>query len=420
MRSEWKQCEWGDIATLEYGKSIRDYHTEAGRYRVYGTNGPIGWHDEPLCAHQGVIVGRKGAYRGIHYSPYPFFVIDTAFYLKTKEKMDLRWAYYCLLTYDINGMDSGSAIPSTSREAFYRLPVCVPPLKEQKAIACILGALDDKIELNRRMNRTLEAMARAIFKSWFIDFDPVRIKAEGKRMKADKKSAKNSIHLSSYTLPPSILDLFPDSFENSELGEIPKEWRVRPLPEVMHINPTRSLSKETLAPYLDMANMPTQGPSPESWIMREAGSGMRFINGDTLIARITPCLENGKTAFVDFLAKGEVGWGSTEYIVLRSKDAIPPLFAYLLARTEEFRTFAIQQMTGSSGRQRVPADSLEKYNIVTPDIDSPLFHHFGNLMSTMFDRINAAMMQSRTLAALRDALLPKLISGEIRVKNLRS
>ena len=149
--------------------------------------------------------------------------------------------------------------------------------------------------------------------------------------------------------------------------------------------------------------------------MREMGSGMKFINGDTLVARITPCLENGKTAFVDFLADGQVGWGSTEYIVLRPRGVIPPVFAYLLARTNDFRSFAIQQMTGSSGRQRVPADSLSKFRIATPDVDSELFQRFANLAVPMFSRITATMMQSRTLAALRDTLLPKLISGELRV-----
>ena len=122
---------------------------------------------------------------------------------------------------------------------------------------------------------------------------------------------------------------------------------------------------------------------------------MKFVNGDTLVARITPCLENGKTAFVDFLAEGDVGWGSTEYIVLRPKEPIPPVVAYLLARTEDFRTFAIQQMTGSSGRQRVPADSLGKYLIATPEIDSPIFQRLGEVVSPMFDRIKAAMRQSR-------------------------
>jgi type I restriction enzyme S subunit len=273
-------------------------------------------------------------------------------------------------------------------------------LSEQQAIACILGALDDKIELNRRMNRTLEDIARAIFKSWFVDFDPVRAKAAGNQPKG---------------LKPEIADLFPDSFEDSELGEIPKGWRIQSMPAVFEINPIRSLTKGTLAPYLDMASMPTQGPSPDSWVMREFGSGMKFINGDTLVARITPCLENGKTAYVDFLDDKKVGWGSTEYIVLRPKGSIPPVFAYLLARTDEFRSFAIQQMTGSSGRQRVPATSLEKYRIATPSINSPLFMYFGNLVLPMFERIKSAMLQARDLAALRDTLLPKLISGELPV-----
>ena len=181
------------------------------------------------------------------------------------------------------------------------------------------------------------------------------------------------------------------------------------------MNPPRSITKGTLAPYLDMANMPTRGPSPDLWVMREVGSGMKFTNGDTLVARITPCLENGKTAYVDFLSDGAVGWGSTEYIVLRPKGKIPPFFAYLLARTEEFRSFAIHQMTGSSGRQRVPVASLEKYLIITPEADSSLFEHLGALLSPMFDRIREAAKESRTLAALRDALLPRLISGELRV-----
>src|SRR5947208_3289491 len=123
--AEWRETTWGELATLEYGKSLRDYAEDSGKYRVYGTNGPIGWHDSPLCDRGGVIIGRKGAYRGVHYSPQPFFVIDTAFYLNPKREMDLRWAYYQLLTQDINGMDSGSAIPSTTRADFYALPVRV-------------------------------------------------------------------------------------------------------------------------------------------------------------------------------------------------------------------------------------------------------------------------------------------------------
>lgn len=140
---------------------------------------------------------------------------------------------------------------------------------------------------------------------------------------------------------------------------------------------------------------------------------MRFANGDTLVARITPCLENGKTAFVDFLEAGKVGWGSTEYIVLRAKPPLPHEFAYCLARSTEFRDFAIQRMTGSSGRQRVPAESLSHFRvIVAPKLVAELF---GRLIKPLFARSSAASKEGRTLAAMRDKLLPKLISGELRV-----
>jgi type I restriction enzyme S subunit len=280
-----------------------------------------------------------------------------------------------------------------------RMYITLPPLPEQRAIAHILGTLDDKIELNRRMNETLEAMARALFESWFVDFDPVRAKAEGRDP----------------GLPQPLADLFPARLVDSELGEIPEGWEVKPLPEVFDVNPARPLRKGTLAPYLDMANMPTRGHSPDTVIERAFGSGMRFVNGDTLVARITPCLENGKTAYVDFLRKGQVGWGSTEYIVLRPKLPLPEEFAYCLARSDEFREFAIQSMTGSSGRQRVPAESLAHFRVVTAS--KPIAELFGRFIKPLFAHASAATKEGRTLAALRDTILPKLISGELRVKD---
>lgn len=322
--------------------------------------------------------------------------------LVAKNDFSPEFIYY-LLCNDVERLKSfavGSTFQELSGSVLKNLEYIVPDFPEQQVIADILGALDDKIELNRRMNGTLEEMARAIFKSWFVDFDPVRAKAVG-------KPTGLALH---------IADLFPDSFEDSELGEIPKGWNIIPLPEIIEINPKRYIRKGEIAPYLDMSNMPIQGSSPISWVMREVGSGMKFMNGDTLVARITPCLENGKTAFVDFLPEGMVGWGSTEYIVLRTSGSIPPVFAYLLARTDDFRAFAIQQMTGSSGRQRISADSLCKYLMPTPEIDSPIFKHFGQLVSPLFERISAGMSQSHTLTDIRDSLLPKLISGEIRVE----
>jgi len=158
----WNRKRWGDIATLEYGKSLRDYRAEGGKYRVFGTNGPIGFHHEALCNSAGIVIGRKGAYRGIHYSRDPFFVIDTAFYLKPKTPFDLKWAYYELLRFDINSMDSGSAIPSTSREDFYGIPVVVPPVQIQDAFGKIVGGWFAKAFGNAQESRTLATLRETI------------------------------------------------------------------------------------------------------------------------------------------------------------------------------------------------------------------------------------------------------------------
>lgn len=177
MAGDWRESTWGEEISLEYGKALRGYDETRGRYRVFGANGPVGWTSEPLTSGPGVILGRKGAYRGVHYSAEPFFVIDTAYYVVPKHELDMRWLYYAIRHYKLGEIDDGSPIPSTTRAAVYVQQLEVAPPSEQSAIAHILGTLDDKIELNRRMNDTLEAMARALFKSWFVDFDPVRAKA---------------------------------------------------------------------------------------------------------------------------------------------------------------------------------------------------------------------------------------------------
>jgi type I restriction enzyme S subunit len=162
-----------------------------------------------------------------------------------------------------------------------------------------------------------------------------------------------------------------------------------------------------------MANMPTQGHSPDVVVERPFAGGMRFMNGDTLLARITPCLENGKTAYVDFLQEDQVGWGSTEYIVLRPKPPLPSEYAYCLARSRTFREFAIQSMTGSSGRQRVPVEALDHFHVVAPTRE--VAEAFKAFVEPLFMRSSMATEQSRTLSDIRDALLPKLISGELRI-----
>ena len=291
----------------------------------------------------------------------------------------------------------GATMPNLNEGIIRSFPLRLPPLAEQRAIAHILNSLDDKVELNRRMSETLEEMARALFKSWFVNFDPVRAKMEGRDP----------------GLPSPAADLFPNRLVESEIGEIPEGWNGLPLTAVIEINPSRSLKKGKLSPYLDMANMPTRGHAPDSVSWRQFGSGMRFTNGDTLVARITPCLENGKTAFVDFLDAGQVGWGSTEYLVFRPKPPLPEEFGYCVARSDEFREFAVQNMSGSSGRQRVSAAAFDHYHIAMPP--RTIAEAFGTSVQPIFARASACVREKSALVELRDALLPKLVSGELRV-----
>lgn len=179
------------------------------------------------------------------------------------------------------------------------------------------------------------------------------------------------------------------------------------------MNPRRALQSGTIAPYLDMKNLPTQGHSTEEVIDWKFSSGTKFQNGDTLLARITPCLNHGKTGYVDFLNDTQVGWGSTEYIILTPKPPLPPQFGYLLARSDALRTHAIQNMTGTSGRQRVPCECFNTFWLAVPTSD--IAERFNGLTAPLMAKIKANADQSRTLATLRDTLLPKLLSGELQV-----
>jgi len=336
--------------------------------------------------------------------PPPNTVVSTGFcVLRAREgKVDPRFLYYLVtqqsFTDYLVSRAEGSAYPAVNPSVFEEAEIRVPPLSEQRAIARILGTLDDKIEANRKMNTTLESIAQALFQSWFVDFDPVRAKSEGRNL----------------GLPRQIADLFPSEFEDSSLGPIPKGWEASNLSDICSLNPLRSLRQGEIAPYLDMKNMPTLGPGPNEVVNRKFTSGSRFENGDTLLARITPCLENGKAAYVQHLADRQVGWGSTEFIVLRPHSPIPPVFAYYLARSDRFRSFAIQRMTGSSGRQRVDSSSLSSFSLAIPPDE--IFIEFGKLLSSAMTISHANTQNSKPLSQVRDSLLPKLLSGKLRVK----
>ena len=293
-----------------------------------------------------------------------------------------------------------------------------------------LATYDEKIRLNAQINQTLEQIAQALFKSWFVDFDPVRAKvqalsdglsleqAELAAMQAISGKTAEELTALSQTQPERYAELaetakaFPCEMVEVDGVEVPKGWEVLNANDVIEFNPKETLKKDTLAYYLDMASLPTQGCSPDLPILRKFTSGTRFRNGDTLFARITPCLENGKTAFIQYLPEGTVAWGSTEYIVMRTKGIIPKPYSYLLARYESFREYAIRSMTGTSGRQRTQLDIIETYKVVSPS-DNKLWESFSKIINPIFETINSNTNKNITLSNIRDLLLPKLLNEVI-------
>jgi type I restriction enzyme, S subunit len=277
-----------------------------------------------------------------------------------------------------------------------RMHITLPPLSEQRAIAHILGALDDKIELNRRMNETLEAMARALFKSWFVDFDPIRAKAEGRDS----------------GLPKHIADLFPNSFEDSELGEIPKGWASGTLETMAALNP-EVWTKETRPKdiqYVDLSNTKwgrieavapyaaTDAPSRAQRVLR---------SGDTIVGTVRP--GNGSYALI-----AEAGLtGSTGLAVLRPRSANYTEFVYLAATCRD-NIDALAHLADGGAYPAVRPEAIAATSISFPEKE--VLNEFSTSAGSFFCKIAKNESESRTLAALRDALLPKLVSGELRVK----
>ena len=201
-----------------------------------------------------------------------------------------------------------------------------------------------------------------------------------------------------------------DDIQNDRTNEVIQ------LSDVAAVNPKRRLTKGSLARCVEMANLSTSGSFPNDWCRKAYSGGMKFMNGDTILARITPCLENGKTAYINFLDEGEVAFGSTEYIVLASKGLLPAEFFYFLARNRAFVSYATNHMNGSSGRQRVSAQDIEAYRLRMPS--SSQAARFADFAWPIMEEILTRSLENRRLSSLRGALLPKLLSGEIDVSKV--
>jgi type I restriction enzyme S subunit len=273
--------------------------------------------------------------------------------------------------------------------------VFLPPIQHQEAIAHILGTLDDKIELNRKTNETLEAMAKALFKSWFVDFDPVSAKAEGRHT----------------GLPAEISDLFPDSFEDSKLGEIPSGWRDGEIQDVADLNPENwgSRNQPIKIRYLDLASVKYgRTDNLEEYEWEDAPSRARRIlkKGDTVVGTVRP--GNGSYCLI-----GEDGiTGSTGFAVLRPKARVDDAFVYLGSCSKD-NIDRLAHLTDGGAYPAVRPELVAQTPVVIPS--RQVLDHFSSYVSPLFANAGERERESKVLCHLRDTLLPKLISGEFRI-----
>lgn len=375
MVAEWRKSTWGEEISLEYGKAIRGYQEARGKFRVFGSNGPVGWTDNALADGPGVILGRKGAYRGVQFSREPFWVIDTAYFVVPKTELDMRWLYYAIQHYKLGEIDDGSPVPSTTRAAVYVRELTVPSPEEQRAIAETLGVLDDRIANLRQTNATLQAIAAAVFKSRFVDFD----------------------------------SMAPEDMQKSELGLIPKGWSVRSL--------------DSIADYLNglaMQKFPPESDTEFLPVIKIAQLRAGSTNGaDKASTKLKPeyVVEDGDVLF-SWSGSLEVevwtgGRGAlNQHLFKITSREVPKWFYYYATRQHlaDFRTIAASKATTMGHIQR---GHLSAAKIAVPPPDEMTKH--DAVIAPLFEQTINNALQARTLANLRDALLPRLLSGQLRV-----
>jgi type I restriction enzyme S subunit len=337
-----------------------------------------------------IVFGRKGAVERhvfIRSEQDGWFQGSDCLRLRFKSsRVEPLFASYYFLTEEhqrwmMNQCSHGATMASLNQEILERIELPVPPLAVQRRIARVLSAYDDFIENDQRRIRILETMARALYREWFVEF----------RFPGHEKVRRVT----------------------SRLGDIPLGWAVKRVPECVDVDPCVVVPRDGEKPFVPMGSLANDSMLITDIESRSGNSGAKFQNGDTLFARITPCLENGKTAFVQFLPDTRaVARGSTEFIVLRSRT-LTPEFVYLLARSDEFRNVAIKSMTGATGRQRVQERCFDDFRIAHPP--RALLDRFSGTIVPCFKLIQQLHIQIQNLRRTRDLLLPRLLSGQVQL-----
>lgn len=390
---DWKEGKIGDHIELIYGNGLPERERKKGNVPVFGSNGIIGFHDRAIVKGPGVIIGRKGSVGEITFSKSDFWPIDTTYYVKIIDNDDIVFWYYFLDTLKLNQMNSHSAVPGLNRDNVYEIIRSIPGIEEQQAIASILGALDDKIEINRQMNATLERIGQAIFKRWFVDFEFPN--EAGKPYKSSR-----------------------GEMVDSALGEIPKGWRVGRFGELAKIQPGFAFKSSdfNLHGYkiIKIANIQngivdtTQSDHVSEKVFQSVDRKFYLISGDVVIAMTGA--EIGKIGIVPkvdetMLLNQRVGKSVSDYY----------LWAYFMLKGVEIQALIQGISSASSAQPNISNSDIERTDVVIPDTD--VLKHFSRLGNGIYSMLVSNLAENQTLSQLRDSLLPKLMSGKIRVKD---
>ncbi len=398
MASEWIDTTVGEQVTLQRGVDITKAAQHAGNVPVISSGGVSSFHDMPAATGPGVVLGRKGVVGSVYYVASDYWPHDTTLWVKDFHGNDPRFVYYFFrwMAPRLARMDVGSANPTLNRNHVHPIEIRWPVVAQQRAIAHILGTLDDKIELNRRMNETLEAIARALFKSWFVDFDPVRAKAEGRDP----------------DLPAHLADLFPDSFEESELGKIPTGWGAVKTGDLVE------LSRDALNPgdfpdeQFDHFSIPAfdDRRRPKAETGGAIKSSKLLVQSEAvLVSKLNPRIPR---IWMPRLDDSRRAICSTEFFVTLPRPGVTREYLDSLFSSRAFASVLETLVGGTSGsHQRVQPETFLSIEVALPPLR--VIAEFTKMVRPMLARMSQALAESESLAAARDTLLPRLVSGGV-------
>ena len=367
---------------------------------MIASSGPVGTHDEAMVKGPGVVIGRSGSIGGGQYIKTDFWPLNTTLWVKDFKGNDRLFCYYLLKSLDLASFNAGSGVPTLNRNHVHPMPVRIPPLPEQRRVAHILGTLDDKIELNRRMNETLEEMARAIFKDWFVDFGPVRAKLDGR---------------DAY-LPKEIWRLFPDRLVESELGEVPDGWGIRRLGDIGEIVTGKTPSTRNPRFYGDEIPF-LKIPDMHGKMFVVDTSTKLSHNGASTQPKKT--LPPGSVSVSCIATPGLVVMNHTDVQTNQQINSVIP--------TDEFssnylywacRQLATDVMLGGSGGSVYSNMNKSTFSdLTTIDVGKKMARAFDRIVGRLHGTILRNELQTRILSRIREALLPGLVSGEVKTQD---